>query len=51
MPEQNYQEQLLNALSSGNGPDIFMIKNKTLIDNVNKIYPVSSTQFNLNQLR
>ncbi len=48
---QNYRKQLLDALSSGQGPDIFMIQNKHLLDDINKIYAAPNTQFNLNQLR
>lgn len=49
--KSNYSSEILNALASGNGPDIFMIRSKSLIDNVSKLYPVLDTQFNLAKLR
>jgi multiple sugar transport system substrate-binding protein len=45
-----YQSTLLDALASGEGPDIFMIKNTDLPQNVNKIVPADPTQFSAVQL-
>ena len=47
----NYNQKILDALASGQGPDIFLIRSKDLILNVSKIYPVPQTQFTLAQLR
>jgi len=47
----NYNQKVLDALASGEGPDIFMIRSKDLILNTSKIYPVPQTQFTLVQLR
>jgi len=47
----NYNQKILDALASGQGPDIFMIRSKDLILNISKIYPIPQTQFTLAQLR
>jgi ABC-type glycerol-3-phosphate transport system substrate-binding protein len=50
---QTYGAAVLNALASGQGPDIFMVPNTNLQAEIAKITPVSQTQFsvlNLQQL-
>lgn len=37
--QSNYEANLINALASGNGPDIFMFNNSWLTENGNKIVP------------
>jgi ABC-type glycerol-3-phosphate transport system substrate-binding protein len=51
IPLENYKKELLNALASQSGPDILMIQSKKLLEDIDKLYPVDNTQFNLNQLR
>ncbi len=46
----SYDATLLNALAAGNGPDIFEINNRQLLENLSRITPVSSQQFNISQL-
>lgn len=48
---QNYDSALLNALASGEGPDVFYISNRDLPRTLNKLYPASLQQFNLVKLR
>lgn len=47
----NYNSALLDALASGQGPDIFMIRNTDLLKNLNKISPVPGTAFSAAQLK
>lgn len=47
----NYEKTLLNALASGQGPDIFIIKNNWLLKHYDKISPASQNQISLNNLR
>lgn len=49
--ENNYSQKILEGLASGYGPDIFMIKSKSLLKDISKLSPVLNTQFNLSQLR
>lgn len=49
--EQNYEDKLLNALAAGQGPDIFLLHNRSLPKEIEKLSPVSPAQFNLNNLR
>ena len=49
--EDNYEQTLLNALASGQGPDIFMIRNNWLLKHYDKISPASQSQISLSQLR
>ncbi|MCL5733258.1 MAG: extracellular solute-binding protein, partial [Patescibacteria group bacterium] len=46
----SYDSALLNALASGNGPDIFMIDNRQLLENLSRIIPVDPQQLNTSQL-
>ncbi len=47
---ERYETTLLDALASGQGPDIFMIRNTDLPGNRNKITPVRETRFSASQL-
>ncbi|MCS6789000.1 MAG: sugar ABC transporter substrate-binding protein [Patescibacteria group bacterium] len=47
----DYRQKLIDALASGYGPDIFMIKSKSLLQDISKIYPVLDNQFNLSQFK
>jgi multiple sugar transport system substrate-binding protein len=48
---ESYKEDLLNALASGNGPDIFMIHNSWLPDFQDKIIPVPAYMLTEQQFR
>ncbi|MBI4085411.1 MAG: extracellular solute-binding protein [Candidatus Liptonbacteria bacterium] len=48
--KNNYETTLLNALASGQGPDIFPVHNRSLIKNANVLYPAPPSQFNTSQL-
>ncbi len=47
----NYDQALLEALAAGNGPDAFMIGNRSLPRSIAKIVPVSPTQLGLSEFR
>lgn len=40
LDERTYEQDLLNALAAGNGPDIFMVKNTWLIKHADKLTPM-----------
>ncbi len=42
--EANYENDLINALAAGQGPDIFMVKNSWLLKHRNKIFPLPENQ-------
>lgn len=46
-----YKEEILNALASGLGPDVFYIGNHDLLAESNKIAPISQAQFDPFRLR
>lgn len=48
---QTYEQDVINALASGSGPDIIMFQNSWLPKHYNKIMPVKDTQMNLVTLR
>lgn len=48
---RNYESALLNALASGEGPDVFYLGNRDLPKSLNRLYPVNPAQFNLVKLR
>lgn len=48
---ENYDSSILNALASGEGPDVFYLGNRDLPKWLNKLYPASPQQFNLSKLR
>lgn len=45
-----YENDLINALAAGNGPDIAMFHNSWLPKHVNKLIPVDETQLSLKNL-
>ncbi len=47
----NYGSALLNALASGEGPDVLYVGNRDLPRSLNRLYPVNPAQFNLVKLR
>lgn len=49
--EDSYNSTLLNALVSGQGPDIFMVRNADFFKDANKMSPVAPTQFSITQLK
>ena len=49
--EENYKSALLDALASGKGPDILMVKNSDLPGAINKIAAAPAAKFNLLKLR
>lgn len=46
-----YHSDLINALAAGQGPDIFMIHNDWLFSDADKIMPIATTSYSINQLR
>ena len=46
----NYEDILVNSLAAGTGPDVFMFHNTWLPKHFDKITPVSTEQFNVNDL-
>jgi len=48
---EEYENALLDALASGNGPDVFMVRNGTLQKYKNKIAPFSPVQFPVTKVR
>ena len=49
--ENNYEETLLNALAAGQGPDVFMIRNRALPREKNKLTPAFPQTFTLLNLQ
>jgi len=49
--EENYKNALLDALASGKGPDVLMLKNSELPREINKIARAPDVKFNLLKLR
>ena len=49
--EGNYENTLLSALASGQGPDIFPVHNRGLAKNINVLSPVPSSQFSQSQIQ
>ncbi|MBI2033617.1 MAG: extracellular solute-binding protein [Candidatus Liptonbacteria bacterium] len=49
--ENNYESVLLNALASGQGPDVFMIRNRALPREKNKLAPAFPQTFTLLNLQ
>ena len=49
--ESNYEKELVNALASGGGPDIFMVHNSWLPKHWGKISPFSDTSLSLADFR
>jgi ABC-type glycerol-3-phosphate transport system substrate-binding protein len=46
-----YDATLLNALASGQGPDIFMVSNRSLTQQADKVLPADVKLFSLSKLR
>ena len=46
-----YEGVLLDALAAGEGPDIFVIRNNDLPRKFNKIFPLPTTKYSVNQLK
>ncbi len=51
LAEAGYSEKILNALAAGGGPDVFVIGNRDLTAEQNKLFPVPPATFSLTQLR
>lgn len=49
--EETYESALLQALAAGDGPDIFMIPNRSLPRNIAKISAIPETRLSIVQLR
>lgn len=49
--ETNYEQDLVNALAAGTGPDIFMISNSWLPKHSDKILAMPEGKLSINQLR
>ena len=49
--ENNYESVLLNALAAGKGPDVFMIRNRALPREKNKLTPALPQQLTLSTLQ
>lgn len=48
---ETYEQDLINALAAGNGPDIIMFNNSWLPKHYNKLVPVNDTQLNIKSLK
>lgn len=48
---ENYEEDLINALASGNGPDIFSINNSWLPQYLDKVEPAPEKLYSLKEYR
>lgn len=48
--EANYEQEFINALAAGKGPDIFMVNNSWLPKHFNKMSPLPAEKLSLNQL-
>lgn len=51
MNPQTYEQDIINALAAGSGPDIIMFQNSWLAKHYNKIVPVKDTQMTLATLK
>jgi len=49
--DDNYEDTIIDALASGRGPDIFMIKNRSVLGERDKLFPLDPIQFNLVSLQ
>ncbi|PIR87200.1 MAG: hypothetical protein COU11_01855 [Candidatus Harrisonbacteria bacterium CG10_big_fil_rev_8_21_14_0_10_49_15] len=48
---RTYETELINALAAGTGPDVFMIHNTWLAKHGNKLFPLTSEQYPITELR
>ena len=51
MSEATYEQDLVNALAAGKGPDLFMVKNSWIPKHNDKVSPMPASKLSLNQLR
>lgn len=51
MDASTYEQDLVNAMAAGNGPDIFMVNNSWIPKHFDIMYPIPSAQLSLTQLR
>lgn len=51
MEESTYEQDLINAMAAGKGPDIFMVENSWIPKHFDKMAPLPSGQLSLNQLK
>ncbi|MEK7478916.1 MAG: extracellular solute-binding protein [Patescibacteria group bacterium] len=49
--EANYEQELVNALAAGTGPDVFMVSNSWLPKHSDKVLTMPQDKLSLNQLR
>ncbi len=48
--KDNYENTLLSALASGQGPDVFPVHNRGLAKDLNVLYPAPASQFSQSQM-
>jgi multiple sugar transport system substrate-binding protein len=51
LPITNYEQAILESLAAGQGPDIFQIRNRDLLPNLNKLAPAPPAFMSLTQVR
>ena len=51
MDEATYEEDIIDALAAGTGPDIFLVKNTWLPKHFEKLYPLTSSQLPIENIR
>ncbi|MBI2622948.1 MAG: extracellular solute-binding protein [Candidatus Liptonbacteria bacterium] len=51
LPASNYEQVIVEALAAGAGPDVFMVGNRDLFQNLNKVAPAPPALFSLTRLR
>lgn len=51
IPEQNYEERILEAMALGQGPDVYMIKNSDATRHQNRITSLPTSYYSLISLR
>ncbi|MBI4094515.1 MAG: extracellular solute-binding protein [Candidatus Liptonbacteria bacterium] len=51
IPEARYERELVNALAAGKGPDVFMLQNRALPAEQDKLVPAHPTQLDLARFR
>jgi multiple sugar transport system substrate-binding protein len=51
IPEEGYEEKVVNALASGEGPDVFMIGSHDIPREMSKLAPAAATQMSIASLR
>jgi hypothetical protein len=43
--KNTYKQDILEALASGNSPDLILVSNESIYDNLNKISPIPYSSF------